>query len=106
MYPIDEGQWVLLTISKGIVPSRCLYGQAWVVTDLGVRIRLHAFNDQSAQELPIDCDYFVPWRHIESALISRPEQSEYSSFSHAAGHHLDAMRFIGWHLHPDYSSDN
>ena len=120
MYPIDDADWVLLVVNKGIAPSRCIFGEAWVVNDLGVRLRLHQFDNDPNNDIPSDCDFFVPWRHIESALVSRPGHDETDHdgcpprepiekarfFRMRAQQWVQFMQSKGWTLSGNYAADN
>ena len=65
MKPFKPGDWVALYVSKGIAPSRGFVGEVQVADETGIRIELFDW----LQGPPRAYDLFVPWKHIENALV-------------------------------------
>lgn len=83
---IEVGYWVAVVVPPNTAPLRCYVGQVEAVDAHGVRLTLVDWITGSAS----DFDLFVPWRHLESALIATPEH-DLQAFGRRAVHWQERM---------------
>jgi len=83
---LGVGHWVALTLPEGVAPLRSYVGQVQATDEYGVRITLVQWLTGTATGY----DLFVPWEHIQSALVATPEH-DIEGFAESAGRWQSAL---------------
>lgn len=68
---IDVGYWIAVTLAKDTAPLRSYVGQVESVDEHGIRLTLIDWISGEASGF----DFFVPWSHLQSALIATPQHN-------------------------------
>ena len=63
---LKVGYGVALTLAPGVAPMRCYVGEVGHVDEHGLRVTLIDWFEESFSSN----DLFVPWRHVECALVA------------------------------------
>lgn len=77
---LDIGYWVAVVLPAGTAPLRCYVGEVQAVDSQGIRLTLVDWLTNTADSW----DLFVPWHHVEAALIATPAHDLTYFFQQAA----------------------